>query len=127
MAPSMIIVMVVLQSVICAILSAWLASEKGRSGPAWFWIGLILSIWGLIAAAGMPARGASPAPAWMARAGRREDRSDAVPSVPREPAAPDPWESRGEREASKDPILKYIIIVFIVIFVGIVFVLQLRR
>ena len=40
---------------LCAITTAVIASSKGRSGFAWFFIGFIGGIFGLIAVCAMPA------------------------------------------------------------------------
>jgi hypothetical protein len=47
-------VALVIYCVICGVLSAYLANEKGRSGRQWFACGFFCGILGLIAAAGVP-------------------------------------------------------------------------
>jgi len=51
----MIIAIVILQAIVCAIFSAYLASTKSRSSEAWFFAGLLFGIFALIAIAGIPA------------------------------------------------------------------------
>jgi hypothetical protein len=50
-----IIIVWVAQCLICAIFSAIIGAEKGRSGGGYFFCGLLFGVLGLIFAAGMPA------------------------------------------------------------------------
>ncbi|PIY33807.1 MAG: hypothetical protein COZ08_04570, partial [Bacteroidetes bacterium CG_4_10_14_3_um_filter_42_6] len=50
---NIITTIVVIQAVICGILSAFVAHSKNRDGVWWFWIGLIFGFLGLLAASGV--------------------------------------------------------------------------
>jgi len=45
---------IIAQAVLCGALSSWLATQKGCDGSNWFWVGFLLSVLGVIVAAGMP-------------------------------------------------------------------------
>jgi len=49
-------VIIVLQAIICGILSGSLAEEKGHRSGSWFATGFFFGIFGLIAAAGLPTK-----------------------------------------------------------------------
>ena len=46
----------IIYSIICGILCAYVANEKNREGLSWFFIGLFTGILGLIAIAGTPSK-----------------------------------------------------------------------
>lgn len=46
--------------VIAGAFAAYVASQKGRNGAAWFMLGLVFGVFALIAVAGLPAQAAAP-------------------------------------------------------------------
>jgi len=53
MGSDQVLIIIVVQGVICGVLSGVIARSKGRDATAWFFAGLLFGIFGLIAAAGI--------------------------------------------------------------------------